>query len=101
MELKDYNIQYIDRIEQTNTKEELQKIYGEMIKNAFLQFWFERREFERDENYLTLSLNEQKQKLRELLDLNQLYLNVGDMHDTRHRVSELEISLTEKFYGKE
>ncbi len=83
------------------TKDDLHKVYVEMATNAFLQFWFDRKDFERDENYKALPLEEQKIKLRELLDMNQLYLNYGDMNDTRHQVTHIEKSLTEKFYGKE
>ena len=101
MELKAYNIEFIERIESAHTKEELHTIYVEMASNAFLQFWFDRRDWDKDENYKSLPLKEQKMKLRELLDLNQLYLNVGDMNDSRHHVSALEKALTEKFYGKE
>jgi adenine-specific DNA-methyltransferase len=100
MELKAYNIEFVERIESARTKEELHAVYVEMASNAFLQFWFDRRDFERD-GYKTLPLEEQKVKLRELLDLNQLYLNVWDMHDSRHQVSSLEQSLTDQFYGKE
>ena len=100
MELKTYNIEFIYRIESARTKEELYTIYVEMARNAFLKFWFDKRDFER-EGYTALPLEEQKLKLRELLDMNQLYLNVGDMDDTRHEISPLEKSLTEKFYGKE
>lgn len=100
MELKTYNIEFIHRIESAHTKEELHTVYVEMARNAFLKFWFDKRDFER-EGYTALPLEEQKLKLRELLDMNQLYLNVGDMDDTRHEVSGIEKSLTEKFYGKE
>lgn len=100
MELKAYNIEFIERIESARTKEELHAVYVEMAHNAFLQFWFDRRDFERD-GYQSLPLAEQKVKLRELLDMNQLYLNASDMHDSRHEVTALEKSLTEKFYGKE
>ena len=71
-----------------------------MAHNAFLQFWFDRRDFER-EGYKILSLEEQKIKLRELLDMNHLYLNALDMDDTRHRITPLERSLTTKFYGNQ
>lgn len=101
MELKAYNIEFIENIEWARTKEELHSVYVDMASNAFLQFWFDRRDWERDENYKWLPLEEQKVKLRELLDLNQLYLNTGDMSDSRHEVSILEKALTEKFYGKE
>ncbi|MCA9378660.1 hypothetical protein KC711_07440 [Candidatus Peregrinibacteria bacterium] len=75
MELKTYNIEYIERIESARTKEELHGVYVDMARNAFLRFWFERRAWEKDEHYRALPLAEQKVKLRELLDLNQLYLN--------------------------
>ena len=99
-ELKTYNIEYLERIEWATTKEELQKVYVDMAHNAFLQFWFDRRDFER-EGYKILSLEEQKIKLRELLDMNHLYLNALDMDDTRHRITPLERSLTTKFYGNQ
>ncbi len=100
LELKTYNIEYLERIEWATTKEELQKVYIDMAHNAFLQFWFDRRDFER-EGYKALSLEEQKIKLRELLDMNHLYLNALDMDDTRHRITPLERSLTTKFYGNQ
>lgn len=100
MELRTYNIEYLEQIESARTKEDLHRVYVDMAKNAFLQFWFDRKNWEKDENYTSLPLEEQKIKLRELLDMNQLYLNTGDMYDTRHGVPLIDQSLTEKFYGK-
>jgi adenine-specific DNA-methyltransferase len=100
MELRTYNIEYLERIESARTKEDLHAVYVDMARNAFLQFWFDRKNWEKDANYQTLTLEEQKIKLRELLDMNQLYLNTGDMYDARHSVSQLDQSITEKFYGK-
>ncbi len=100
LELKTYNIEYFERIQWTTTKEDLHTVYIDMARNAFLQFWFDRKNWEKDENYQKLTLEEQKIKLRELLDMNQLYLNTGDMYDARHSVSPLDRSVTEKFYGK-
>lgn len=98
MELKTYNSEYLDRIESARTKEELHRVYADMARNAFLQFWFDRRDFERD-GYKSLALDEQRVKLREILDLNHLYLNYQDMRDARHRVSPIDQSLTDAFYG--
>jgi adenine-specific DNA-methyltransferase len=100
MELRTYNIEYLTRIESAQTKEELHRVYVDMANNAFLQFWFDRKNWEKDEKYTILPLEEQRIKLRELLDMNQLYLNAGDMYDARHGVSPLDQSLTAKFYGK-
>lgn len=98
LELKTYNGEYLERIELARTKEELHRVYADMARNAFLQFWFDRRDFERD-GYKALPLEEQRVKLREILDLNHLYLNYQDMRDARHRVSPIDQSLTDAFYG--
>lgn len=100
MELRTYNIEYFERIESAQTKEDIHTVYVDMAHNAFLQFWFDRKNWEKDENYQKLTLEDQKIKLRELLDMNQLYLNTGDIYDARHSVSRLDQSITEKFYGK-
>ena len=70
-----------------------------MRNNAFLKFWFDRKEFEKDENFRNLDIEKRKQKLVDVLDENQLYLNYADMNDTRHKVNDDEKTLTDKFYG--
>lgn len=98
-ELKKYNQEYVDRIMEANSLSELEDIYVEMRNNAFLKFWFDRKEFEKDENFRNLDIEKRKQKLVEVLDENQLYLNYADMNDTRHKVSDDEKTLTDRFYG--
>lgn len=98
-EMKKYNQEYVDRIMQATSLSELEEIYVEMRNNAFLKFWFDRKEFEKDENFRNLDIEKRKQKLVDVLDENQLYLNYADMHDTRHKVNEDEKVLTDKFYG--
>lgn len=99
-ELKKYNQEYIDRITKATSLSELEDIYVEMRNNAFLKFWFDRSEFEKDENFRKLDIAERKQKLVDILDENQLYLNYTDMNDTRHKVTADEKALTDRFYGK-
>lgn len=98
-EMKKYNQEYVDRITQATSLSELEDIYVEMRNNAFLKFWFDRKEFEKDENFRNLDIEKRKQKLIDVLDENQLYLNYADMNDTRHKVNEDEKVLTDKFYG--
>jgi adenine-specific DNA-methyltransferase len=98
-ELKKYNQEYIDRITGATSLSELEEIYVDMRNNAFLKFWFDRREFEKDEDFRKADLSERKQKLVDVLDENQLYLNYADIDDTRHNVTADEKTLTEKFYG--
>ncbi len=98
-ELKKYNQEYIDRIAKATSLSELEEIYVDMRNNAFLKFWFDRKEFEKDENFRNLDIEGRKQKLVDVLDENQLYLNYADMGDTRHKVTADEKTLTDKFYG--
>ncbi len=98
-ELKKYNQEYFDRIMRARSLSELEDLYVDMRNNAFLKSWFDRNEFEKDENFRKLNIEQRKQKLIDVLDENQLYLNYADMGDTRHQVSDDEKSLTEKFYG--
>ncbi len=97
--LKKYNQEYIDLITKANSLSELENIYVDMRNNAFLKFWFDRKEFEKDENFRNLDIGKRKQKLTQVLDENQLYLNYADMGDTRHKVTTDEKILTDKFYG--
>jgi adenine-specific DNA-methyltransferase len=99
LELKKYNQEYVDRIVAAKSLSELEELYVDMRNNAFLKFWFDRKEFEKDENFRNLNIEKRKQKLIEVLDENQLYLNYADMHDTRHKITADEKALTDKFYG--
>jgi adenine-specific DNA-methyltransferase len=98
-ELKKYNQEFVERIESANSKGELDEVYNDMSKNAFLKFWFDKKEFEKDENFRSLDLDKRKQLLVDVLDENQLYLNYAEMNDTRHDISADDKTLTDKFYG--
>lgn len=97
-ELKKYNQDFIDRIMEAITIPELEEIYQDMQKNAFLKFFFDKKEFEKDENFRSLSLDERKQKLVDILDENQFYLNYAEMNDAKYHVSDAEKVLTDRFY---
>lgn len=64
-----------------------------------LRFWFDKNEFEKDENFRSLDLDQRKELLIGILDENQLYLNHADMHDSRYHVTDEEMALTDLFYG--
>lgn len=99
-ELKKYNQEYVDLIENAKSLKDLETLYVDMRNNAFLKFWFDRKEFEKEENFRSLDLEARKKALIEILDENQLYLNYADMDDSRHKVSIDEKTLTNKFYGE-
>lgn len=97
-ELKKYNQDFIDRIMEAITIPELEEIYEDMQKNAFLKFWFDKKEFEKDENFRSLDLDGRKQALVNILDENQFYLNYDEMNDSKYHVTAAERELTNRFY---
>jgi adenine-specific DNA-methyltransferase len=50
------------------------------------------------EEFLQLSLNEQRQLVMELIDKNKLYVNLCDMNDENMGVSEEDKAFTRSFY---
>lgn len=99
MELKKYNQDFLDRLMEVTSIADVEAVYEDMQKNAFLKFFFDKREFEKDENFRSKTWEERRDMLVDILDENQLYLNLQDMRDAKHKVSNDEMSLTERFYG--
>jgi adenine-specific DNA-methyltransferase len=100
LELKKYNQEFVDKINAAKSFDELNAVFDEMKKNAFLKFWFDSKDLEeRFKNEDTFrNLDKQKQALVEILDENQLYLNYADMNDAKYNVSADEKELTNRFY---
>lgn len=99
LELKKYNQEYVDQINAAINMTELEEVYKRMYQNAFLKFWFDKKEFEKDEGFRSMDLNTRKQTLINILDENQLYLNYVDMDDAKYHVTDDEKALTRRFYG--
>ena len=100
-ELAEYNQKFIQQIREAKTIKELLTIYKEMEKNGFLSYQFNDKAFkEKQEEFETLSLDEQKQILMELLDKNMLYLNYEDIEDSKYEVDKETIKFNRKFYDK-
>ena len=99
MELKKYNQDFLDRLMEVTSISDVEAVYADMQKNAFLKFFFDKKEFEKDENFRSKSWEERRDMLVEILDENQLYLNLQDMRDSKHKVSNDEMVLTDRFYG--
>ena len=70
-----------------------------MRNNAFWSSWFDRAEFEKDENFRKQRFRWSQKALADILD-EKSTTNYADMNDTRHIVSADEKALTDKFYGE-
>lgn len=99
MELKKYNQEFLDRLMEVTSIPDVEAVYADMQKNAFLKFFFDKKEFEKDENFRSKTWEQRRDMLVEILDENQLYLNLQDMRDSKHKVTNDEMVLTDRFYG--
>lgn len=101
LELAKYNQEYSNKILEADSKEKLIEVWLEMKETAFLSYQFDKQIFdERIEAFKTLSLDDQKKFLLEVLDKNQLYVNYSEMADETFGISKEDKRLNDMFYGK-
>lgn len=104
-ELVRYNEAYIQRIQKATNSNDLVKIWQEMAKSSFLNWYINPEmpdaainDFEaigKEEN----GLDKQKKLLAELLDKNQMYVNLSEIDDAQFNVSDEDKELNKAFYG--
>ena len=105
-ELMPYNQAYIDKIQATQSSEELVALWRAIAENAFLN-WYVNPELptEAVDDFIEIGkgeggLDKQKKLLSELLDKNQLYVNLSEIEDENFGVSEEDKALNRAFYGE-
>ncbi|TDE41987.1 site-specific DNA-methyltransferase [Flavobacterium rhamnosiphilum] len=102
LELAKNNQTAIEHIQGCKSYEELVGYFEEMCDKYFLHYNVKVKEFRevicKEENFKKLSLDKQKEMFIKMLDLNQLYVNVSDMEDSRYALSVADIALTKDFY---
>ena len=100
-ELKKHNELFKEKILKAKNKKEILEIFKEIDKNAFLNYKADIKEFYEDINkFEALSLEEQKRKLDEFLDKNQLYVNLSSINDADFEISDDEKKASVSFYGE-
>jgi adenine-specific DNA-methyltransferase len=101
-ELAKNNQKAIDKIMSCNSLEELIALFDEFYEKYFLNYNVKVRDFKekivKEKEFQKLTLDRQKEIFARMLDLNQLYVNVSDMEDSRFKLSDEDISLTKNFY---
>ncbi|BAP30664.1 truncated type III restriction-modification system [Chryseobacterium sp. StRB126] len=99
LELKKYNQTFIEKIEEAKDEKTLLQIWEEMKEKSFLNYNVDLQKQEQYiEDFKTLSLQEQKQHLCELLDKNQLYVNLSSLNDGNFECTPEEQKVTKAFY---
>ncbi|MBO1225442.1 MAG: site-specific DNA-methyltransferase [Candidatus Scalindua sediminis] len=105
-ELKKYNEAFMDKIQAAKTSNNLVKVWKDIAKNSFLNWYVNPEmpeeaindiiEIGKTEN----GLEKQKKLLAELLNKNQLYVNLSEIDDKDFNVSEEDKKLNKSFYGE-
>lgn len=99
LELKKHNQTFIEQIESAKDTKAILKIWEEMKAKSFLNYNVDLQKQETHiEDFKTLTLEEQKQHLVELLDKNQLYVNLSSLNDKDFAISAEEKKITQDFY---
>jgi len=103
-ELMKYNEAFMDKIQKAKTPKELEKIWKDIAKNSFLN-WYINPEIPEDavRDFREIGKTEggmekQKKLLAELLNKNQLYVNLSEIEDADFKVSEADKKLNKLFY---
>ena len=96
-ELKNDAQDFLNKIENSSTFNELIELLEQVKKSSFLSYRVETKKLHREE-FAKLTLFEQKQLLVELIDQNNLYVNFSDIDDANNEITEKEKELNKQFY---
>ena len=102
-ELAKWNETAKEKILETKSLDELEKLFDELYYKYFLNYNLKIKEFKEkvilEKEFKTLPLNEQKKMFLTMLDLNQMYVQKTEMADEKFGIKKKDQDLTLKFYG--
>jgi adenine-specific DNA-methyltransferase len=82
--------------------EELLQFFETMYTKYFLHYNVRIKQFKeiisQEENFKNLALERQKEIFSKMLDLNQLYVNLSEIEDSRYTIDAKDIALSKDFY---
>lgn len=101
LELMKWNEGFVEKIQEIETKEGLEKLWQTVKENAFLSYKVDVKTVaEHAKDFADLSIEDQKRFLLECLDKNHLCVNYSEIDDEDYRVSEDDKKLNGEFYKK-
>jgi len=102
LELAKNNQKAIEHIQNCNSYAELLDLFDTLYIKYFMHYNVKIKEFKevisKEENFINLSLERQKEIFCRMLDNNQLYVNRDEMEDSKYGLSQEDIILTKDFY---
>lgn len=101
-ELYSLNAEYLHAIQSCTNTEALEQVIDRMKQFAYLNFKVDLEKVTtKNEHFKTLSLEEQKDVLIQVLDMNQLYLNYSEIEDSHYDISDSVKAFNRSFYQEE
>jgi adenine-specific DNA-methyltransferase len=101
-ELAKCNQQYVDEAMATQTDAQIAALLERIMKSAFISSKVMPSDIaDSATDFESLSLEDKKRFIIELLDKNMLYVNLCDIDDEEYAISEADKAFTRSFYGLE
>ena len=96
-ELKNDAQDFLNKVHNASNSEQLIELLEQVKKSSFLSYRVEANKLHKEE-FIKLSIFDQKQLLVELINQNNLYVNYSDIDDVDNNISEKEKQLNTMFY---
>lgn len=98
-ELATLNQKYVDEIEKAKDDNVLEEIWSNILQTGFISHKVNPKDVDVNaEDFKSLSLEDKKHLLMELIDKNQLYINYCDIDDETFVISVDDKEFTKSFY---
>lgn len=100
-ELAKANQNFVDEIQTATTVDAIKDIYNRIIETGFISSKVNPKDIDDNaDDFYSLSIDDQKRFLMELLDKNLLYVNYCDIDDEEYGISAEDKAFTRSFYGE-
>lgn len=97
-ELASLNAKFIEKIENSSDENELNQIYENLQKLAFIDYRVDIQNDLKDMEFLNLDFIDKKRILKKCLDRNMDYIPYADMDDSEYKIDEQTRILNDIFY---
>ena len=99
-ELASLNAKFIEKIENSSDENELNQIYENLQKLAFIDYRVDIKNDLKDDEFSNLDFINKKRILKKCLDRNMDYIPYADMDDSEYKIDERAKKLNKIFYGE-
>ena len=97
-ELAKLNQKFVEEIERAADKMTLEDLRGQILATGYISHKVDPKKIDAAK-FGELKIDEQKNLLNDLLDMNMLYVNFSDIDDEDFAISDADKNFTRAFYG--